>query len=212
MTSHDVIDYLRRISIERTIGHAGTLDPNASGLLLVAIGREYTKRLQEFVGLDKEYEADISLGKISTTYDAEGELSPISTYQPSLHEINHAFEKLTGKIEQKPPIFSAKKIQGQKAYDLARRGEEVDLKPMVVTIYKIELVSYQYPILKIRVRVSSGTYIRSLAHDLGQILGTGAYLYDLVRTSIGQYNLNKSLVLRKIKTMEDLEECRILLQ
>lgn len=257
ITSHDVVDYLRKVANEKTIGHAGTLDPLASGLMIVAIGREFTKRISEFSKLDKEYNATATLGATSTTYDAEGKITSLSCHpklslrhpelttnslcrhpglrqpsearrakdgsrivydsgvaseapqndeivEPQREEIEKILKNFIGEQEQMPPIFSAKKISGQKAYDLARQGKEVVLKPVKINIYKIELLNYQYPILKFSVKVSSGTYIRSLVNDLGQKLDVGAYMSGLVRTAIGKYNLLQAQDLHQIKSVADL--------
>lgn len=209
MTSHDVIDRLRKITGEKTIGHAGTLDPAASGLLIIAIGREYTKKIQEFVGLDKEYEAEVTLGKESSTYDAEGEIIDISNVQPNLEEVKSAIQKLTGTYEQMPPIYSAKKIKGKKAYELARKGQSAELTPKKITVFDINFVAYDYPVLKIKTKVSSGTYIRSLAHDLGKLLKTGAYLSGLERTSVGTYFLSQAANLESVEDPKDLERAKI---
>lgn len=195
ITSHDVVDRLRKITGVERIGHAGTLDPKASGLMLVAIGRENTKNISSFAKLDKEYEAEIVLGKTSTTYDSEGEISDVSDFIPTREEVETALKSLTGSYEQLPPIFSAKKIKGKKAYELAREGKQVILKPAAVAVYGIETVSYNYPLVKIRTKVSSGTYIRTLAHDIGEKLGTGAYLAALRRTAIGEYLIKNAVTL-----------------
>ena len=204
MTSHDVVDILRKVTGERTIGHAGTLDPAARRLLIVAIGREYTKKISNYVGLDKEYEAEIILGRRSTTYDSEGKITNVSDRQPALAEVSEALKGVSGRYEQTPPIYSAKKIKGKKAYELARQGKEVNLAPAQIEIYTIELLSYAYPLLKIRTRVSSGTYIRTLAYDIGQKLGIGAYLNELVRTKIGKYTLAKAAPIDQIRRPTDL--------
>lgn len=204
ITSHDVVDRLRKITSEERIGHAGTLDPLASGLLIIAISREFTKKLDDFRGLDKEYLAKIKLGEISDTYDAEGKLTCISNVQPKLNRIKAVLQSFVGKYNQMPPAFSAKKIRGQKAYSLARAGKKVELKPKEVTISKLELLEYKYPEIRFRTTVSSGTYIRSLAHDIGQQLKVGAYLTKLVRTKIGDYNLSQAISLDSINSEEDL--------
>src|SRR3989344_3494850 len=144
MTSHDVIDFLRKVTGEQTIGHAGTLDPAASGLLIVAVSREFTKKLNQYLKLDKEYIASIELGKVSTTYDSEGEIADTAlvvgrqqVQTPSQREIGSTIDKFLGNYKQLPPAFSAKKIRGKKAYELARKGKDVDLKPVPVTIHTI---------------------------------------------------------------------------
>jgi len=227
ITSHDVVDYLRKVTGEKTIGHAGTLDPLASGLMIVAIGREFTRKISDFSKLDKEYTAEATLGSTSTTYDAEGviarhpELGSGSLAQipdqvrndgiekPSQEEVNETINGFVGEQMQMPPIYSAKKIKGKKAYDLARHGKSVELKPVSVNVYEIKLLDYQYPLLKFSAKVSSGTYIRSLVNDIGQKLGTGAYMSDLVRISIGDYRLLEAIDLYQIKSPADLVNAKI---
>jgi len=200
LSSHGVVNYLRRVSGLKRIGHAGTLDPLASGLMILAVGREYTKQLGKLIKLDKEYQADIYLGATSPSYDREQEVIPSYNGQRlKKTQIKQAVLNYSGPIEQRPPIFSAKKIQGQRAYRLARRAEAFTPKTQTINIYEIKITSYRWPHLKIRVKCSSGTYIRSLAHDLGQTLGTGAYLYDLKRTKINGFSLKKAIKLKKIQ-------------
>jgi len=209
ITSHDVVDYLRKTTGEKTIGHAGTLDPLACGLLIIAVGQEFTKQIANFSGLEKEYIATLTLGKNSTTYDAEGELTAISNREPSEIEIEAVLSDFVGWREQMPPIFSAKKIKGEKSYDLARAGKSVKLKPVKVQIKSIDLLRYQYPKIEFKVGVSSGTYVRSLAYDIGSKLQTGAYLSKLVRTKIGKYPLAQAIDLNSIKSPNDLLSVRI---
>ncbi|MBU1092273.1 tRNA pseudouridine(55) synthase TruB [Patescibacteria group bacterium] len=214
ITSHDVVGYLRRITGEKTIGHAGTLDPLAEGLMIVAIGREFTKRISEFSKLDKEYMAEATLGAISTTYDAEGDITPsnlplvrggeVGLPTPQEEDVMEVLQGFVGKQGQMPPIYSAKKIKGQKAYNLARQGKAVELVPVPINIYEIKLLNYRYPLLKFSVKVSSGTYIRSLVHDLGQKLGVGAYMSGLIRTTVGDYKLEQAIDLYQIKSVVDL--------
>jgi len=201
-TSHDLVDFLRQITGEQRIGHAGSLDPFAEGLLLLAIGRESTRQLNQFVGLDKEYVATIQLGATSSTYDKTGEIKKCQAAQcqVSEKEIKTALKKFVGEIEQIPPMFSAKKINGQKLYRLARQGKEMERKSNKIKIYDIELnefniTNYQ---LQITISCSSGTYIRSLAHDLGETLGCGAYLQKLVRTKIDNYEIKNAISPDKI--------------
>ncbi len=166
------------------VGHAGTLDPFATGLLIILLG-DATKRSDEFLKQDKVYEATITLGQISTTGDPEGELTVVSSSKPSDADVQAALQKFIGEVTQTPPIYSAIKINGQRAYKLARKGHDVEIPKRVVTIHTIDLLDYSYPSLKIRTHVSSGTYIRSLAVDIGEALGTGAYCSELRRISIG---------------------------
>lgn len=170
------------------VGHCGTLDPIASGLLILVSGK-LTKRAGELTKMDKVYEAEATLGSSSTTYDSEGTLSPVSTKKPSLSEVKTQLIKFKGKIEQTPPIFSAIKIDGKRAYKLAREGKPVTIKPRQVEVYSIELIKYSYPLVKFKVHVSSGTYIRSLIDDLGKNLKVGAHMSGLRRTSISKYHL-----------------------
>jgi tRNA pseudouridine55 synthase len=170
------------------VGHCGTLDPIATGLLIIVSG-QLTKRAGELTKMDKTYEAEATLGSSSNTYDSEGNLSPVSTRRPSLSEVKTQLIKFKGRIEQTPPAFSAIKIDGKRAYKLAREGQEVKLKAREVEVYSIELIKYSYPTVKFRVHVSSGSYIRSLIHDLGINLGVGAHMSALRRTTIGKYKI-----------------------
>ena len=170
------------------VGHAGTLDPFATGLLVILLG-DATKRADEFLKLDKVYEATISLGKTSTTGDSECEFTEVSDIQPTEGDIKRVLEKFVGEITQTPPAYSAIKINGQRAYKLAREGKEVEIPTRRVNIYSLELIGYSYPELKIRTHVGSGTYIRSLAEDIGRELGAGAYCSALRRASIGDMSL-----------------------
>lgn len=171
------------------VGHAGTLDPFATGLLIVLRG-DATKRADEFLKLDKIYETTLQLGATSTTGDPEGEIIERAQQNPvSLEEIQAVVQRFTGEITQIPPAYSAIKINGQRAYKLARAGKTFDVPPRQVTIYKCELLRYVYPELDIRVHVSSGTYIRTLAADIGEALGVGAYCKTLRRTAIGQFRV-----------------------
>ncbi|AHB42268.1 tRNA pseudouridine synthase B [Candidatus Saccharibacteria bacterium RAAC3_TM7_1] len=173
------------------VGHAGTLDPFATGLLIVLLG-DATKKADEFLKLDKVYEATIRLGQVSTTGDPEGDLTNVSDRQPTREEIEQVLTQFTGDIEQRPPVFSAIKIDGKRAYKLARNGEMIEMPLRKVTIYSLELLGYSYPELKIRTHVSSGTYIRSLAVDSGEVLGTGAYCSELRRVKIANYSVKEA--------------------
>lgn len=179
------------------VGHAGTLDPFATGLLILMVGKA-TKQAGDFLKLGKSYEATILLGSESTTADPEGVITKVNDKVPTIDAVNRALSELTGGIKQIPPIFSAIKIGGRRAYDLARKGQDVELKPRNVIIHGYKDVIYEYPNLKFSVEVGSGTYIRSLAVDIGKLLGTGAYLKDLRRTSIKNYNVSESHTLDSI--------------
>lgn len=169
------------------VGHAGTLDPFATGLLIILLG-EGCKKAGEFLKLDKTYEFTAKLGEVSTTGDPEGEISVIDdVHIPSDIQVSQALEQFTGEIIQTPPAFSAIKINGQRAYKLAREGKAVVIPERQVTISRLELVDYSYPYLKGVCDVSSGTYIRTLVEDIGRALGTGAYCTELRRTRIGTY-------------------------
>jgi tRNA pseudouridine55 synthase len=201
ITSHDVVLKLRKITKIKKIGHAGTLDPLAKGLLILAIGREFTKKLSLFQKKDKEYLATIKLGGESDTFDREGKIIFKKKVKiPSEEEIKKVLESFLGEIEQIPPIFSAKKIKGKKLYQLARRGIKVSPKPQRVKIYQIKLLDYKFPLLKIKISCSAGTYIRSLGADLGKKLGCGGYLESLVRTKIGELSLRRAVSLAKINS------------
>ncbi len=200
-TSHDVIDKLRKITVLRKIGHAGTLDPFASGLLIVAIGRSATRELKDFVKLDKEYSAALCLGASTDTYDRTGRIlnQCSGDFILEIAAIKKILKQFVGGQKQIPPMYSAKKIKGKKLYELARAGIEVKREPAVITIYSIKIIKYQWPDLEIKVKCSSGTYIRALANDIGERLGCGAYLKALERTAIGQYKIEQAIALADIK-------------
>lgn len=189
---------LRKTSGQKIkVGHTGTLDPAATGLLIIVIGK-YTKKAESFSKLDKIYDAELTLGSISTTADREGEITQKSTHQPSIAQIKAVLNTFIGEVTQTPPAFSAIKVNGQRAYKLARAGKEVKLEPRKAHIYSIESVVYEYPRLLLTVHVSSGTYIRSLAEDIGKGLGTGAYLSALKRLSVGKFKLTGALSLEEL--------------
>jgi len=204
-TSHTIVNKLRHITNIKKIGHAGTLDPFADGLLILAIGRESTKKISQFVKLDKEYVADLVLGATTDTFDNEGTIVPrqpdnSTARQLDEKEILKVLASFFGKQEQIPPMFSAKKVQGQKLYELARKGIEIERQPSQIEIFYITLNEYTYPHLRITVHCSSGTYIRSLGHDIGQKLGCGAYLNKLSRTKIGKFDIKDSVTLEKLNS------------
>ena len=171
------------------VGHCGTLDPFATGLLILVSGK-FTKRAGEFSGLDKTYQATICLGAESTTGDPEGEITEVSDTMSVIEQVEDVLNKFVGEIEQTPPVYSAIKINGQRAYKLARSGQAVDMPTRRVKIYEIKLINYNYPYLTIEAKVSSGTYIRSLAIDIGKELGVGAYTVRLRRLSVGDYSVD----------------------
>jgi len=193
ITSHDVIYKLRKITGIKKIGHAGTLDPNASGLLIVAITREFTKKLGDLSKkTKKQYIAELTLGEERDTHDIEGKVTNTSNNVPDIHTIKNILSNFEGKISQIPPKHSAIKINGKKAYDLARSSKEFELKPREVTIYTIKIIDFTYPILKLEIDCSSGTYIRALARDIGRDIGSFAYLSNLRRTMIGDYSVSNA--------------------
>ena len=195
MTSFGAVARVRRILSQREghkvkVGHTGTLDPFATGLLILLAGKA-TKKAPELTKKDKVYEATIRLGETSTTGDPEGEITATGAELPSEEQVAEVLKQFTGKIEQRPPIFSAIKINGERAYELARKGQEVEMPTRTVEIYSIEQISYSKPELQIRTHVSSGTYIRTLAEDIGKALGCGAYCSQLRRTQIADYKIDE---------------------
>jgi tRNA pseudouridine55 synthase len=198
-TSHDVVGRVRRLADERRVGHAGTLDPLATGVLLVCIGQ--TTRLVEYlVGHDKTYETTIRLGQTTATYDAEGAVvreRPVTVTPAQIGESLRAFR---GHIQQRPPIYSAVKMDGQPLYKRARRGEAVEAPPREVVIHTLELLDWRPPLLELRVVCSSGTYIRSLAHDIGEALGTGGHVAALRRMAVGDFTLEEAVELGELTT------------
>lgn len=208
ISSFDVIRQLKHILFDANlplnhrgkkilpkIGHAGTLDPAASGLMLILIGSA-TKQAQYLVKLDKVYAAEITLGANSSTGDRDGELTPVSDTEPSKEEVEAALAKFTGEVTQTPSVYSAIKIDGKEAYKRARAGETVEMPSRDVTIYSNEFIAYEYPKIQLISSVSSGTYIRSLAEDIGGFLGTGGYLSALTRQSVGKYALGDAIDLK----------------
>lgn len=191
-TSFSLVSRLRRHLGVKKIGHAGTLDPLATGVMVMLIGRDYTRLSDKFLNEDKEYVAELKLGETTDSFDQEGEIIETSTLVPSLEIIEAAIEKFQGNIQQLPPMFSAKKVNGKKLYELARQGETVERKPVNVFL-DIHLMSYNYPYLTLHVTCSKGTYIRSLAYDLGKELLCGAHLSNLQRTRSGSYRIQQCI-------------------
>lgn len=193
ITSFGVVARVRRRLSEQLgkkakVGHTGTLDPFATGLMIIVTGKECRNAMQ-YSKLDKEYEATIRLGQTSTTGDPEGEITNVSTDIPSEEAVKAALEQFKGEITQRPPMFSAIKINGRRAYDLARKGEVVEMPERQVTVFSLDLIEYTYPNIRIRVHVSSGTYIRTLAEDIGGVLETGAYCSELRRTKVAEWSV-----------------------
>ena len=202
MTSHDVVQAVRRGTGIRRAGHTGTLDPRASGVLVVLVGPAV--RLSEFVSAsDKRYQAIIRLGESTDTFDAEGEVTRRSPVNISEEQIAEALTQFEGTVEQVPPAYSAKKIQGKKAYELAREGEEVELDAKEIDVYHLELLEWDPPEAIVDVYCSSGTYVRALANDLGEVLGCGGHLVGLRRTKSGEFALRDAIQLRKLQEAFD---------
>lgn len=187
-SSFRLVQTLRKRLGVKKIGHAGTLDPFATGVMVMLIGRRYTRLSDRFLCNDKEYEAEVYLGITTDTYDSEGVIIAQSPLIPTLADIQEALKHFQGEIEQIPPMYSAKKKQGKKLYELARKGQEVERDPVKVTL-QTDFISYQYPYLKLRIVCSKGTYIRSVAYDLGIKLGCGAHLSNLRRTRSGKFKI-----------------------
>lgn len=191
-TSFSLISALRKRTGIKKIGHAGTLDPFASGVMILLVGRTFTAQSDSFIGQDKEYEALVHLGIETTTFDPEGEITSQSDLIPTLAEVEEALKAFQGTIQQIPPMYSAKKVNGKKLYELARKGIEIERKPVTLTV-NTTLLSYSYPELTLRIACSKGTYIRSIASDLGKALGCGAHLKALTRIRCGPYHLQDCL-------------------
>lgn len=209
-TSFDVVNYIRKMVAQAEgkkpksvkVGHAGTLDPFATGLLIILVGKEYTRQAAKFSKLDKTYEVTMKLSFTSSTGDPEGEITAGSDHKPSQEELGKALQKFQGEIMQTPPAFSAIKVNGQRAYKLARAGKEVKLEPRKTSVYSLRTTDYAYPVVQFTADVSSGTYIRSLVEDIGKILETGAYTTDLKRTKIGRFDLKNASDIQKLKVNE----------
>jgi tRNA pseudouridine55 synthase len=191
-TSFQLVSLLRRITQIKKIGHAGTLDPFATGVMVMLIGQEFTRRSDEFLKNDKKYRATLTLGTTTDTFDKEGQITSQSDLIPSLQSIEEAIAQFQGEVLQTPPMFSAKKIGGKKLYDLARKGITIDREPVKVHL-KTQLIKYEYPYLEIEVECSKGTYIRSIGSDLGTLLHSGAHLSSLVRLKSGPFSLEQCI-------------------
>ena len=204
MTSHDVVAVLRRLTKIKQIGHTGTLDPFAEGVLPVCIGK--ATRLIEYLKDDKEYLATVQFGASTNTFDVDGQVVSTSEKKVSHRDVENCLKSFEGEISQLPPIFSAIKVKGKKLYEYARKGEDVEIQPRKVFIEKIEQKSFDENLqqAEILIKCSKGTYIRSIAHDLGQKLGCGAHLVKLVRTQAGSFRVEKSVKLDEINVDENL--------
>lgn len=221
LTSHDVVNRVRRLTGEKRVGHAGTLDPFATGLLIVGVGRMATREFPKLVGLDKEYEAVFALGGTSDTDDRTGRIEIRNSKFQGNHASNFEFQSsvlsaissLTGPILQIPPAYSAIKIGGKKMYEAAREGKPLEAKPRAVTVYSFDILPSSLPsnfesqssifFLSVRISCSTGTYIRSLARDLGAALGTGGYVQELRRTSIGPFSIADASLLSDLSNLSD---------
>lgn len=204
MTSHDVVSFLRRNLKIKKIGHTGTLDPMANGVLPIAVGD--ATRLIQYLSDDKEYVATVKFGVSTDTYDKEGEIIATSDKIVEISELENALNQFRGEILQKPPIYSALKKNGKKLYEYAREGKEVEIEARKVIIEKLDLLSLENNIAKLRIKCSKGTYIRSIAHDLGEVLSCGAHLIGLTRTIAGDFKIENSIELSEIENSENKEK------
>jgi len=191
-TSFALVAAVRRLLGVKKVGHTGTLDPFASGVLILLVGKTYTKQADLFLNCDKEYRATLQLGIATDTFDKDGIIQCKSTYIPSLQEVELALLSFQGTIQQIPPMFSAKKVNGKKLYELARQGKEISRKASTVTL-STTLLSYSYPFIQLHIHCSKGTYIRSIAHDLGVLLQCGACVCELQRVRSGPFRLEECL-------------------
>ena len=205
-TSHDVVAILRRVTKIKQIGHTGTLDPFAEGVLPICIGK--ATRLIEYLNDDKAYIGTVQLGKSTTTYDLEGETVDVSDKTPDIEEIENELNNFRGDIEQLPPIYSAIKVNGKKLYEYARKGEEVEIKPRSVNINELKILNYDQEnrILELYIKCSKGTYIRSIAHDLGKNLGCFGHLIKLVRVKAGDFEVENSIKLEDLTDIETVQK------
>ncbi len=200
-TSFDVVAKVRNITRAKKVGHAGTLDPLATGLLILCLGKA-TKTIDQYQGLEKTYSGKFKIGATTKTDDSEADEENISdTEHITKESLLEAAGKLTGKLEQIPPMYSAKKVKGQKLYELARKNITVELKPSQIEVYKFEIIEFDNPYVSFRIVCSKGTYIRALARDLGQMIGTGAYLASLHRDAIGTFHSDKALTIKEFQEL-----------
>jgi tRNA pseudouridine55 synthase len=203
-TSFQIVEYFKKLTNDK-VGHGGTLDPIAEGVLILGIGKNYTKRLGEFLKNSiKVYIGEIILGYTSNTYDSEGEIKKITDELPNFEKINEVIKNFIGKIKQKPPKFSAIKIKGKRAYELARKGKDFEIPEKEVEIYNLEILDYSPPRLLLKAEVQSGVYIRSLANDIGEKLSCGGYLNNLIRERI--IIKNREFLIDEAITFEDIEK------
>lgn len=205
-TSHDVVAILRRITKVKQIGHTGTLDPFAEGVLPICIGK--ATRLIEYLDDDKAYIGTVQFGKSTTTYDIEGEGVNVSNKKITIEKIEEILPRFRGEISQLPPIYSAIKVKGKKLYEYARNGEEVKIEPREVNIYRLELLSFDEKLQRaeLYIECSKGTYIRSIANDLGEALGCYGHLVKLIRSKAGMFELENTIKLEELESIEQVRE------
>lgn len=201
VSSFSLVRLLRKKTGIKKVGHAGTLDPFATGLMILLVGKKYTRQSDTFLHHDKSYTVTIELGKATSTYDTEGEVTHTSDIVPSIEEVKQVITQFQGIQQQVPPMFSAKKVNGKKLYELARKGIEIERKAQTVEL-SIQLINYTYPFLELSINCSKGTYIRSLAHDIGQILGCWGHATQLKRISSGPFSLDQSFSIHQIENQE----------
>lgn len=203
ITSHSVVNKLRRFYGIKKIGHAGTLDPFATGVLILLVGRESTKKSESIMKQDKIYRTKLKLGFISDTYDKDGAIQEYNiAIIPTRDQIESVIQQFIGEIEQIPPMYSAIKINGKKMYELARKGEHIDIPARQVTISRIDILEYENPYLTLDIYCSSGTYIRSLGYDIGMKLNTGAYLEELERRQSGEFTIENCYTLDNLPELK----------
>ena len=212
-TSFDVVNYVRRIVATYEdkkpkhckVGHTGTLDPFATGLLVLLIGKEYTRQAQGLSKVDKTYEVTMRLGATSTTGDPEGEITVVAGQTPTKAAVIGVLDQFRGQIEQVPPAYSAIKVNGQRAYKLARAGQAVVMEARPATVNRLEVTAYDYPLVTYTADVGSGTYLRTLSEDIAKALGTGAYTTTLRRTRAGRYNIEDACLVEGLDPEKILE-------
>lgn len=195
-TSFDVVNWVKHRTANSKVGHAGTLDPAAEGLLIVAVGRQNTRNIEAIIGGDKEYIFEITFGIVTDTYDREGTITgQTADFSLTREQVEQTLRQFIGPQKQVPPMYSAIKKDGRKLYELARKGIEVVREPKDIVIHELELLSFDRPKANLRTVCSKGTYVRSLCYDIGQRLGMGAYMSKLKRTRIGHYTLDNTCLI-----------------
>jgi tRNA pseudouridine55 synthase len=198
ITSHDVVDVVRKKLKTKKVGHAGTLDPLAEGLLIILVGK-YTKAFLKFANFDKEYLGILKLGEVTTTGDSQGKVVKTCDYQKiSENQIRTAFSFFKGDIEQIPPMVSALRVKGKRLYNLARQGITIERKPRKIKVYSLDILKMNPPLVEFQIKCSKGTYIRKIAEDIGERLGCGAHVTKILRLSIGNFSLEKAVELNEL--------------